>query len=135
MSNQVLERRQSRRVDLEVPIDVREIGAQGQRAEPITGRARNVSLAGCYALIPASAQRAVGTPVSCTITIPQELTQQFPFVRLVGKGWIVRVTPAKRATSDRPGAEEQAGVTGSSPEVGVAINFVYVTPLTTIGGY
>ena len=145
MNAGTIERRQSRRVSLEVPIEVREIGARGRPAQTCLGRARNVSLVGCYALLPASSAWAVGTPVSCTVTIPQELTQQFPFVRLVGKGWIVRVstpsrqrrasdyTPSEAEPSEAPPSAEAPET--STPEIGVAINFVEVTPLTTIGGY
>jgi hypothetical protein len=109
-------------VDLEVPVEIRSLESPESVSALFTGRASNVSLAGVYALVPASFPLQAGAPVSCSVSIPQPNAKQFPFARVLGKGWIVRVRRSGQETAD-----EQA-------EVEVAIAFTGdVTALGTIG--
>jgi len=133
MSVDVVERRHHRRVDLRVLVVVRALEEDGSVSEPYVGSARNVSLAGVYAVMPEPFPLTGGKPVSFSVSIPQESWKSFPFVRLLGKGWIVRVDPML-------GPEPQSGppVLGQpqleEKQAGVAIAFSKeTTALGTIG--
>ena len=102
MEARVIERRQHRRVGLPVEVHLHSLEAATQPASTVAGSAKDVSLAGVYAYFPAPFPFAAGAAVSFSVTIPPEHAKQFPFVRLLGKGWIVRVTPGE--------ASSQAGV-------------------------
>ena len=95
MDARVIERRQHRRVDLPVEVRLRSLDGPSQSAAPLIGSAKDVSLAGVYALFPAPFPFAAGAAVSFEVTIPPEHAKQFPFIRLLGKGWVVRVTPGE----------------------------------------
>ena len=118
----MIERRQHRRVDLPVQVEIRTIDPQGlPSTTPLTGHARNVSLAGVYAMVPGPVVLEPGTVVSCSVNVPLSVAKQFPFSRLLGKGWVVRTHPA-----------EKEDVNGQ-PEVGVAIAFTgNITALGTV---
>ena len=85
----MIERRQHRRADLKVPVEIRTLDVKGtpSQAPLITGRTHNVSLAGISAIVPASASLGLGTLVSCSVNVPPSAAKQFPFTRLLGKGW------------------------------------------------
>ena len=125
MAARVIERRQHRRVGLEVQVELRTTDPAGVKSPPLAGRARNVSLAGFYAIMPAPFPLEPGTPVYCSVNIPEESRRQFPFMRLLGKGYVVRILPHQPD-------EESDG----HPEVGVAVSFAGdVTALGAMGGH
>lgn len=133
MSGQVAERRRHRRVDLlEGRVEIRGEAPQGKAPMAVVGRTRNVSLAGCFALMPAPFPWTAGSPVTCAVTIPQGTTKQFPFVRLIATGWVVRVTPT---TLRSRRAADPAATKADEPEVDVAIAFTDVTPLATTSSF
>ena len=119
MEARVIERRQHRRVDLPVEARLRSLNGSGQSVSPVIGRAKDVSLAGVYAFFPAPFPFSAGAAVSFEVEIPPEHAKQFPFVRLLGKGWVVRVTPGEEPS-----------------QVGVAIAFTGdTTTLSAIQSY
>ena len=109
MSASVIERRRHRRVELPVTVSFRAV-EQPSAAVPIVGHAKDVGLAGVYVVVPGSVPLSAGSAVFYTVEIPAEQQRDFPFSRLMGKGWVVRVQP------DQLMEEGQSGV-------GVAIAF------------
>ncbi len=93
---------------------------------PITGIAKNVSLAGVYCLVDAPCPLQAEDSITCFVTIPPEQARVFPFTRLVGRAWVIRQDPV--AESRRAG-----DLQGEKPKVGLAIAFAPdVTALGTI---
>ena len=135
MDTRVIERRQHRRVDLvEGLVEVRSLESSSA-GQVVAGRTKNVSLAGCKALMPAPFPFAPGTSVTCTVNIPHALAKQFPFVKIVAKGWIVRVLGPADAPAES-GSRRHTDPQGGAAEVAVAIAFTGdVTTLATVGGY
>ena len=130
MPANLIERRQYRRASLPVEVQLRGIekpagpSASSSPAAPLVGKAENVSLAGVYALVPAPCQLSPGSVVSFSVEIPEEFRKQFPFVRLLGKGWIVRLVPDEKTAGN--GVEA----------VGVAVAFTGdLTALSAIQAY
>lgn len=88
------ERRQFRRAELDVTIAIRPIEEEeGASSTVIEGRVKNVSLAGVLCFVPTPCPLKTGQAVICSVTIPLEQARLFPFTRLNGKGWIVRIAP------------------------------------------
>lgn len=135
MDTRVIERRQHRRVDLaEGQVEIRSLDA-ADRGKTISGRTKNVSLAGCKALMPSPFPFAPGTSVTCTVNIPHALATQFPFVKIIAKGWVVRVLGPADAPAEA-GSRRHTDLQGDGAEVAVAIAFTGdVTTLATVGGY
>ncbi len=136
MNIDVLERRQQRRADLKAQIAVRPLDEAHAGQAPVMGRVKNVSLSGVYAMVPATFSLPAGASVAVSVSIPQESTRQFPFVRLLGKGWVIRVDrPDDRKHGKRAShAKEPAHtvqtpninlqeILGSGEEVGLVIAF------------
>lgn len=94
MDTRTIERRRHRRIGLDLPIELHPLEAQGKKAARFTGRTKDVGLAGVLAVMPASFPLAAGAAVGVSVTVPPESSRQFPFSKLVGRGWIVRVMPA-----------------------------------------
>ena len=102
------ERRQFRRAELDVTISIRPIEDDGASSMTvIEGRLKNISLAGALCYVPTPCPLKTGQPVVCSVTIPLEQARLFPFARLNGKGWIVRIAPV--ATGRRSGDAVQQG--------------------------
>lgn len=121
-----VERRQFRRADVDVTVEVRP-QRDGELGEAIEGQVKNVSLAGllCYVQAPCALQ--VGDRVVCGMTIPESQTRYFPFTRLHGKGWLVRID---QINSGRRAGEVPEG----EHWIGLAIAFAPdVTALGSIG--
>lgn len=135
MEARVIERRQHRRVDLvEGQVEVRSLEAS-DAGKTVAGRTKNVSLAGCKALMPTPFPFAPGTSVTCTVNVPQALAKQFPFVKIIAKGWVVRVLGPADAPAEA-GSRRHTDPQGDGAEVAVAIAFTGdVTTLATVGGY
>ncbi len=143
MDAEVLERRQQRRAELRAQVVIRGLAEAEPNQQPVIGKVRNVSLSGVYAFVPATFSAPPGSPVAVSVSIPQESTRQFPFVRLLGKGWVVRIDkPDNR--SHRRQTQAQAREAAHNPlnlqeilggeEVGVAIAFSRnVTALGAVG--
>lgn len=106
MSASVVERRRHRRVELPVQVALRPAGTEPSSTPPIVGESKDIGLAGAYIKVKAPFQLPVGAPVSYSVDIPASEQRKFPFTRLLGTGWIVRVTPEP-----------------DGPDVGVAIAF------------
>jgi len=107
-----VERRQFRRAEMTVPVVIRPVGDDGSKAAPISGQARNVSLAGVYCYVPASCSLKADDSVTCSVSVPRDQTRTFPFTRVVGKGWIVRSEPVQegRRAGDSHGNESQVAL-------------------------
>ncbi len=121
-----IERRRFRRAELDVPVAIRAKNAKAATADPIIGRAKDVSLAGVYCRVKAPCSLAQGDLVTCSVTIPSEQGRWFPFSRLAGKGSIVRLEPIPQGRRAGDNQTEDAFV-------GVAIAFAPdVTALGTI---
>ena len=127
MSTTTIERRQFRRADVEVSVEIRpSTPRDGGSAALIRGTARDVSLAGVYCYVEAPCPLQAEDTITCFVTIPPAQARVFPFTRLVGRGWVVRQDPV--AESRRAG-DLHAG----KPIVGLAIAFAPdVTALGTI---
>ncbi len=143
MDAEVIERRQQRRAELKAQVVIRNLDEAQTDQQPVIGRVRNVSLSGVYAFVPATFSAPPGAPIAISVSIPQESTRQFPFVRLLGKGWVVRIDKPDAKTSRRK-TEAQARESAHNPlslhdilggdEVGVAIAFSRnVTALGAVG--
>jgi c-di-GMP-binding flagellar brake protein YcgR len=143
MDSEVIDRRQQRRADLRAQVVIRNLEDAQADQQPFIGRVRNVSLSGVYAFVPAAFSVPPGSSVAISVSIPQESTRQFPFVRLLGKGWVVRIDKPD-AKSSRRRTESQVRETAHNPlnlqdilggdEVGVAIAFSRnVTALGAVG--
>ena len=91
MSGSTIERRHHRRVELPVQVSFQLRGAEN--TPKIAGSAKNVGLAGAYLTVPAPFSLAAGTPIMYSVEVAQEHQRQFPFSRLLGTGWVVRVDP------------------------------------------
>jgi len=121
-----IERRRFRRAELDVPVTIRPLGTEEAAEMAVTGQVKNVSLAGVYCHVRAPCLLRPGNHVTCSISIPLEQARWFPFSRVQGKGWVVRVEPLPvgRRAGETP-AEE--------PLLGVAVAFMPdVTALGTI---
>jgi hypothetical protein len=111
------ERRRSRRVDLpDVPVVIRPVNADDLPGQPVECQLRNVSLTGLSCLVPASVSLQPNDRVVCSVLIPRERTRTFPFTRLHGRGWVLRVEPT--APTRRAG-----DTTGGQTMLGMAIAF------------
>lgn len=88
----VVERRHHRRVELPVSVSFRQQSGSSTTPEVI-GQAKDVGLAGVYVNVPAPFHLPPGTVVSYSVEVPPDLQRRFPFTRLLGAGWIVRVQP------------------------------------------
>ncbi len=120
MSVAAVERRRHRRVDLPVKVVFRLIEGASVGA-PFTSFAKDVGLAGVFVIVPGSANLKPGAAVSYSVEVPPERQRQFPFTRLMGKGWIVRL------------AEKETDAEGGILGTGVAIAFADdVTALSTV---
>ena len=108
----VAERRRFRRADLDVTVALRPVGEKGPVGESVIGQLKDVSLAGlyCYANTPCSLQ--MRQEVVYALTVPMEQARFFPFTRLGGKGWVVRLEPitSGRRAGETPSAEQLVGV-------------------------
>lgn len=140
MASEVAERRQQRRVNLEGRIEVREVTPAGKPCEPISGRATNISLAGCYAIMRAPFPLSAGAAIMCSVDISPSAAKQFPFVRLVGKGRIVRVSHLRQRVRRSTDVTQAEGPDEVKPaegaDIGVAIALGQdVTALTTISSF
>ncbi len=119
----VVDRRRERRIGLAaVTVAIRNLDQKSASKSPITGRAHDVSLTGVLANVPAPFSLRPGTPVSCEITVPRESRKQFPFTRIVGEGWIVRVH------------QHESKDAGASADVAIAFTGT-ATALGTIDAY
>jgi len=101
-----VERRQFRRAEVDVPVAIRFDSGSA------TGQVKNVSLAGVYCYTNSPCALKPGESVTCAIAIPPEQTRAFPFTRIAGKGWVVRVepVPAGRRAGENPSDEDLIGL-------------------------
>ena len=114
----VLERRQFRRAELDVPVTIRSLTPEGSASEPIVGQVKDISLAGMYCTVIKPAPVASGDTITCSISIPADHAKQFPFTRIAGKGRVLRVEGGHRHTSEASGANERAGLAiAFSPDI------------------
>jgi hypothetical protein len=90
---QGLERRLHRRLDLQLPIEIKRKSEDGLSllAQTNTG---NVSLGGALCTIPASHSIRENELLQISLTVPKENQGRFPFTRLVGEARVVRMEPA-----------------------------------------
>lgn len=112
-----MERRQFRRAEIDVPVAIRPANADGSQPSPpsetvVTGQAKNVSLAGVYCYAKSPCPLKAGERVTCSVAIPPEQARLFPFTRLVGQGWVVRVDPIPmgRRAGENPSEEDLLGL-------------------------
>ncbi len=105
-----MERRRFRRAELDMAVAIRSDAPASQ--SPITGRVKDVSLAGVYAYVKSPCSLKPGVSVFCEVSVPPEQTRIFPFTRIMSKGWVVRVEPAPvgRRGGELPPGEKRLGV-------------------------
>ena len=103
------ERRRFRRAEVAVDVAIR---PQDAATAVVTGAVKDISLAGVYCYAPSPCPLKPGAPVTCEVTVPAEQTRQFPFSRILSKGWIVRVEPIPtgRREGERPSDDARVGV-------------------------
>lgn len=120
------ERRQSRRARIEGPIEIRSAQGTSSSTDPIVGQVRNVSLSGVYCAVKEPCPLQLNEEVICSIRVPQEQTRAFPFNRIQGHGWVVRL--------DRIAVGRRAGESHTDEHLlGVVLAFSPdVTALSTI---
>ena len=99
MSTQA-ERRRSRRTDLEAPVELRnlELAEAGTSQQAVKGQVKNLSLNGFYCTVVSASSLQPGQRVLSNVAIPREQSRHFPFARMLGRGWIVRVEPTTPST-------------------------------------
>ena len=84
-----IERRRGRRVSLDAPLQIRQVGASEPR--PVKDEVtRNISLAGVYFETDEDAY-TLNDVVITSVSIPESRRREFPFTRIAGRGRIVRV--------------------------------------------
>lgn len=107
-----VERRQFRRAEVDVPVAIRAVPHEGASETLVSGQVKNVSLAGVYCYAKAPCPLKAGDSVTCSLAIPPEQARLFPFTRLVGKGWVVRVEPIQmgRRAGENQTDEELLGL-------------------------
>ncbi len=102
-----IERRRNRRVDLQIPIEVRRAEPEGA---PYAEHAKtlNVSLSGVYFEVPPGDRYAPDDVVVVSIEIPEARYQKFPCTRLAGRSRVVRIDelPEGRRQGERPGKRQ-----------------------------
>lgn len=132
ITSSMIERRRLRRAELqEVGVIIRSADAASDASLPespedvVIGQLKNVSLAGAYCYVKAPCRLKAGEHIRYSISVPPDLTRRFPFTRLTGNGWIVRVEPIPRG--------RRMGETSSENELlGLALAFSSdVTALAT----
>ena len=106
----VLERRQFRRAELNVPVTIRSLTPEGSASEPIIGQVKDVSLAGMYCTVIKPAPVASGDTIACSVSIPSDHATLFPFTRIAGKGRILRVDGRHRHAGAAAGDQERVGL-------------------------
>lgn len=112
----VIDRRRHRRADLGVPVDIRLAGDDGQSGEPLIGRIRNAGLAGFYCTVTSPCPLNVGDKIVCSFSVPSEDFRLFPFARVLGTGWIVRIEPI-------PMGRREGEAPPGQPMLGMAVAF------------
>ncbi len=126
--DQTIEWRQHRRAEVEAPIEIRGLDIQ-ESMRFVTGQTKNVSLAGCYAIVPAPFPFPVGASIYCAITIPRAAMKYLPFSRIMGSGHVVRIEVVRTEADSQ---QESSG----NLRVGLGIAFSRdVTALGTMRGY
>ena len=112
MSSQVVERRRFRRAAIPVSVELRPTGKASGSGTAEVGQVQNVSLAGVYCNVAPSCQLKPGDSVTCSISIPPDQAQQFPFTRILGNGWVVRreAIPTGRRSGEQPTGVERFGL-------------------------
>ncbi len=119
----MVERRHARRTKFDGPMMIR--AAETRTDAPIMAQVRNVSLAGAYCAVKSPCTLKPQDEVVCSLETPPEQLRTFPFSRLHGRGWIVRI--------ERISMGRRAGETLSDDQLGLVIAFSPdVTALSTI---
>ena len=123
----MIERRQYRRAELEVPVTILVEDASVSSAEEgqkhpetsrtvVKGDLKNMSLAGFFAHVKSPCPLQPNSEVVCSVVIPSDEEVRFPFSRVAGKGWVVRLEPIPTG--------RRAGETKSSEQLlGIAVAF------------
>lgn len=106
-----VERRRFRRVSLDVPVAIRSLDHSEPPTET-TAQVRDISLAGVYCVAKSPCPLQPGESVVCSVSVPPADARAFPFSRVMGKGWVVRVQPllAGRREGDTTDEESVLGV-------------------------
>jgi hypothetical protein len=106
------ERRQFRRAELDVPVAIRVLDAEGAAETAITGQVKNVSLVGIYCYVKDPSTLKAGQQVICSLSVPPEQTRLFPFSSVHGRGWVVRAEPVPmgRRAGESPTSEQLLGL-------------------------
>lgn len=86
-----IEMRRGRRVPLEVPVLMRQIGPEGPGPVIREETAKNVSLTGIYFETTDPSLYALNEPVMACLSVSEDKTRDFPFTRLDGTGRVARI--------------------------------------------
>ncbi len=107
-----VERRRFRRAAVAVDVAIRPQEAGAARESAVTGAVKDISLAGVYCYAPSPCPLKPGAAVVCEVTVPVEHTRQFPFSRILSRGWVVRVEPVPtgRREHDLPPGDARVGI-------------------------
>ena len=97
---------------MEVEVEIRSQASPSASANRTIGSLKNVSLAGLYCTVKAPAPFQSGDQVICSLSIPPQHARQFPFTRILGRGWILRLdaVPSGRRAGENQGANALIGV-------------------------
>lgn len=108
----VIDRRRFRRTELNLPVSIRSLSSEDGAANPVIGQVQDIGLAGVYCYVAAPCSLKPDEPVICSVAVSPEQQRIFPFARLQGKGWVLRVgtvTRGRRA-GESPTDESLVGV-------------------------
>ena len=96
-----IERRQFRRAELDLSVVIRSLEQkEGTPPTTVTAQVKNIGLAGVYCHLTSPCPFAPGERVISSVCIPATQARFFPFTRIGGHGWVVRVdevSPGRRA--------------------------------------
>lgn len=124
MATQAVEHRRDRRIDLSaVTVSIRNLESKSPAEHAISGQVKDVSLTGLLASIPAAFSLRPGTSVSCEVTVPRESRKQFPFARIIGEGWVVRVQQPQDANEGESSVEVAVAFAGTATALGAIDSF------------
>ena len=112
----VIERRRHRRANLGLPVEMRPAADAGGKTPSVIGRLRNAGLAGFYCTVDDPSPFTIGQKIICSISVPPEEFRAFPFSRVMGRAWVVRVEPV-------PMGRREGEAPPGQPKLGMAVAF------------
>jgi len=116
----IADRRHFRRTELNITVTIRPVERNASQETTVAGQVKNVSLAGVYCYVKPPCPLKAGDQVMYSISVPREHVRSFPFTRLFGKGWVVRLEPiriGRRAGESHEGEERLGLAVAFAPDI------------------